>query len=492
MTRTTLRFVSGSETCEIAGCDPTLTVLDWLRLQQRRTGTKEGCAEGDCGACTVVVGRMDQGRLRYEAINACIRFLPSLDGCHLLTVEHLRQDDGSLHPVQQAMVDHHGAQCGFCTPGIVMSLYALWLNEASPSISRIEDALAGNLCRCTGYRPIIDAARAMYDRRAMLQDTVAAQQAEIAARLTAWADDAPLELAQDGRHFLAPVTTDAFAALYAQNPMALIVAGSTDIGLWVTKGLQKPEILLSPARIPALRQITSTPDATQFGAMVSVREVRQALSANTQLNEMLRRFGGEQIRNAGTIGGNIGNGSPIGDLPPALIALGAHLTLRQGDSRRELPLEEYFLAYRRQDRRPGEFIEQITVPHLPEGALFHISKISKRFDEDISTLCAAFRLVLSPDGRIAGARLAYGGMAATPKRASHAEAALRGKLWDKASVRAAIDALAQDFTPLSDMRASSTYRLTVAGNLLHRFLIETTEPGQATRVSDSLTEAEHG
>jgi xanthine dehydrogenase small subunit len=490
--RETVRFLLGDELVEIASCDPTRTVLDWLRLDRRRTGTKEGCAEGDCGACTIVIGRLDGDRLRYEAINACIRFLPTLDGCHVLTVEHLKGPDGALHPVQQAMVDCHGSQCGFCTPGFVMSLLALWLNERAPSVQRIEDALAGNLCRCTGYEPIIAAARRM-DLAGREQDRFVAAMPAVAGRLKALADDETIAIGAGGRRFYAPATVAALAELVGTHPQATLIAGATDVGLWVTKGMRRLDPVIYLGRIEALREISDEGDRLRLGAMANQVAVREALATiSPQLDEMMRRFGGEQVRNAGTIGGNIANGSPIGDLPPALIALGATLVLRKGSERRELPLEAFFLDYRKQDRQPGEFVEAVLVPKLPASAHFHISKISKRFDEDISAVCGAFYLRLDEAGRVSEARLAYGGMAGIPKRAKAAEAALLGRSWDETAVAAAVVALAQDFTPLTDMRASAAYRLKVAGNLLRRFLIETTTPETSTRVAGLLAEAAHG
>ncbi len=487
--RETLRFYLGERLVEIRDCDPTLTVLDWLRLDQRLTGTKEGCAEGDCGACTIVVGRLDRGTLRHEAINACIRFLPTLDGCQVLTVEHLRGADGALHPVQQAMVDHHGSQCGFCTPGVVMSLFALWLNQTRPGVARIEDALAGNLCRCTGYAPIVAAALAMGGAGEDAREDAA----RIAGRLAALADARTLALGHGERRFLAPTTPETLAELIMAHPGATLVAGATDVGLWVTKGMQQPATVISLGRIEALRDIVDAGDHLRLGAMANHVDVRAALARlSPQLDELMRRFGGEQVRNAGTIGGNIANGSPIGDLPPALIALGARLVLRRGDHRRTLPLEAFFLDYRKQDLRPGEFVEAVIAPKPPADALFHVSKISKRFDEDISALCGAFLIRRDAAGAIAEARLAYGGMAGTPRRASAAEAALLGRRWDDAAVTAAIAALAHDFAPLSDMRASAGYRLKVAGALLRRFWIETTQPGVGTRVAGLLAEPVHG
>lgn len=536
--RSSLHFLLGDELIEIASCDPTLTVLDWLRLERRLTGTKEGCAEGDCGACTVVVGRLDRGTLRYEAINACIRFLPTLDGCQLLTVEHLKGADGALHAVQQAIVECHGSQCGFCTPGFVMSLFALWLNEDAPSVARIEDALAGNLCRCTGYEPIIAAGRRMGDITPRATDATFARQSGVAARLAALADEATLSLEGAGRHFYGPATVAALADLVSAHPQATLVAGATDVGLWVTKGMKRPAPVIYLGRIEALRAIEDHGDHLRFGAMATHADVRPALAAlSPQLDELMRRFGGEQVRNAGTIGGNIANGSPIGDLPPALIALGARLVLARGSSssprpedppqaasrrmvheapgssgasfetqaalapqdegseavgRRTLPLEEFFLDYRRQDRQPGEFVEAVIVPKPEAGTLFHVSKVSKRFDEDISAVCGAFLIRRDTEGRVTQARLAYGGMAGIPKRAGAAEAALLGRTFDAAAVDAAISALGEDFTPLDDMRASARYRLQVAGNLLRRFLIEATEPQTRVRVAGLLAEAAYG
>ncbi|TQI76251.1 xanthine dehydrogenase small subunit [Bosea sp. AK1] len=495
--RESLRFLLGDRLVEIDHCDPTLTVLDWLRLDRRMTGTKEGCAEGDCGACTVVVGRLDRGRLRYEAINACIRFLPTLDGCQLLTVEHLKGADGSLHPVQQAMVECHGSQCGFCTPGFVMSLLALRLNEAEPSIGRIEDALAGNLCRCTGYEPIITAGHRMDEIAPREADRFLLEREAVATRLALLNDAETLALQGDGGRFYAPATIDALADLVAAHPQATLVAGATDVGLWVTKAMKRLDPVISLGRIEALRAITDEGSHLRFGAMAGHIDVRAALTAlSPQLDELMRRFGGEQVRNAGTIGGNIANGSPIGDLPPALIALDATLVLARrseaGIERRSIPLESFFIDYRKQDRRPGEFVESVLVPKLADGMLFHASKVSKRFDEDISAVCGAFRLTLGSDGQISEARLAYGGMAGIPKRAKAAEAALIGQHWNEGAVTAAIAALPQDFSPLDDMRASAHYRLTIAGNLLRRFLIETTQAQTPTRVAGLLAEATHG
>src|ERR1700733_11381797 len=353
MARSTIRFLLGDRLHEVGGIDPTMTVLDWLRLEQRMNGTKEGCAEGDCGACTVVIGRVDGDRMRYEAVNACIRFMPTLDQCHVLTVEHLRQPDGALHPVQRAMVDCHGSQCGFCTPGFVMSLFALYLTEADPPDERIRDVLAGNLCRCTGYAPIIAAAKRMYALGDRSADPLVLSAAELAKRLGP-TDTETLIVEKDGRRFIAPATGDALAEVLLANPDAIIVSGATDVGLWVTKALRVLGTVVYPAHVPEMRTIVETADAFEIGGAVTFAEAEPALGAlYPDFGELLRRLGGLQVRNVGTLGGNVGNGSPIGDSPPALIAIGATLTLRRGDERRTVPIEDFYITYGKQDRLPG-------------------------------------------------------------------------------------------------------------------------------------------
>ena len=476
--RHTLRFLLGDEPRAIESIDPTLTVLDWLRLEERRVGTKEGCAEGDCGACTVVVGRLAEGQVRYEAVNACIRFLATLDGCQLLTVEHLKRADGTLHPVQQAMVDRHGSQCGFCTPGFVMSLYALWLNEDRPDVPRIKDVLAGNLCRCTGYAPIIAAAQAMYDIRAKPED----RPADAAARLQALQDDETLSIGAAGRRFQAPATLPALAQLLAEEPQATLVAGATDVGLWVTKFQRVLPSVIYLGRVAALRRIAETDSAIEIGGGVTYSEAAPALARlYPDLGELLRRLGAVQVRNVGTIGGNIANGSPIGDTPPALIALDATLVLRRGAARRSLKLEDFFLAYGKQDRQKDEIVEYVSIPKLSSAAKFRAYKITKRFDQDISAVCGAFLVELA-DGKVARIRIAFGGMAGTPKRAAGAEQALLGQAWTQASIETAQQALAGDFTPLDDWRASAAYRRMIAANLLLKFFVETSDPAAETRL----------
>ncbi len=478
--RDRVRFYLGQERIEIASCDPTATLLDWLRLDRGLTGTKEGCAEGDCGACTVAIGRPDGDRVRYEAVTSCIRFLPTLDGCQVLTVEHMARD-GALHPVQAALVAHHGSQCGFCTPGFVMSLFCLAEAERQPTAARIDDAIAGNLCRCTGYRPIVDAAREACASGPPPPD------AAFAGKLAALDDGDVVAVGDGTRRFFAPATVAQLQSLLAEHPDAVLVAGATDVGLGVTKEMRRPDPVVYLGRVRELRAVVDSPEALEIGAAVTLSSAWERFGAiHPHLAELLRRFGGEQVRNAGTIGGNIANGSPIGDLPPALIALGATLVLHGPDGRRAMPLESFFLAYRQQDRRPGEFVETIIVPKLGPAHSLHVSKVSKRFDEDISALCGAFRLTRDPAGIVTEARLAFGGMAAIPKRAATAEAALLGHPFDEAAADRAVAALTRDFTPLDDWRASARYRLLVAGNLLRRFAIEDGEGRTETRVAGLL------
>ncbi len=439
----TITFHLNGEEVTLPQVASTATLLDWLREERGLKGTKEGCNEGDCGACTVMV--TDDGG--SKSLNSCLLFLPQLNGKSVRTVEGAAGPDGELHPVQDAMIEHHGSQCGFCTPGFVMSMVAAHKNGATDH----DDQLAGNLCRCTGYAPIIRAAEAVEEQ------------------------PVPVWIENEGGDLPAPADAGAFsprsgnelAKVYADNPDAVLVAGATDVALWVTKGLRQLDPVIFLDGCADLKEIEITDDRVRLGAMVDMNRMRDAVAPlHASYGEMIRRYASQPVRNAATVGGNIANGSPIGDNPPALIALGATLHLRKGDTRRELPIEDFFIAYGKQDREPGEFVEAVSFPRQTD--VFRSYKISKRFDQDISAVCGCFNVIVE-NGAVTDARIAFGGMAATPKRAAHVEAALLGKAWDLASVKTAMGEFAKDFSPLTDMRASAEYRLQTAAALLERY-----------------------
>ena len=472
--RSSIRFLLNHRLVELSAVSAVQTLLDFLRIDRNLRGTKEGCAEGDCGACTVLVGRLLDGRLKYESVNACIRFVGSLDGCHVVTVDSLASPGGPLHPVQQAMVDTHASQCGFCTPGFVMSLYGLWMENPKPSVTEIEKALQGNLCRCTGYAAIIRAAEAVSVIGDLDRDPLVAERATIIQKLEGLKDGKRVEIGEGAERFLLPASVDDLADIYEAEPKARIVAGSTDVGLWVTKFMRDIAPVLHLSHLDELRRIEIDATGVTFGAGVSYTESFPLIAKHfPQLTELWNRIGGQQVRNMGTIGGNIANGSPIGDTPPALIALGASVVLRKGRVRRTVPLERFFIEYGKQDRQPGEFVEAVRIPFLNQNARYAVYKITKRLDEDISAVCGAFHLAFDGSGKVSDAVIAFGGMAGTPKRAGHAEAVLKGAELTEATVETAMEALGKDYTPLTDWRASADYRLLVAKNLLRRFYLET-------------------
>ncbi len=443
------------------------TVLELIRSRLARHGTKEGCAEGDCGACTVLLGEAKDGRVEWRAVNSCILFAPMLDGKALMTVESLADGD-DLAPVQREMMERHGSQCGFCTPGFVMSLQGRAMTALGTAGREVADVLSGNLCRCTGYGPILAAGEAA--KPSVPEDK------GVFDALNA------LDKGEGGTNWFAPDSADALAALLLVRPDARIVAGATDVGLWVTKQLRDLGTIVFIGDIPDLRGIEETEAGLTLGACVRYSDAWDALTRlHPEMGELVRRIAGTQIRNSGTIGGNIANGSPIGDMPPALIALGARLTLRKGDARREIALEDFFLEYGKQDLAPGEFVERLFIPHPAPATLVQITKLSKRFDSDISAVCGALAVTLE-QGVVQQARLAFGGMADVPKRAAQAEAAMTGLLWSEETVEAAICALSLDFTPMDDVRGTSAYRMEVAGNLLRRMWIASDAPEESLSV----------
>ncbi len=484
-----IRFVLDGELHVVDDQQPTLTVLQYLREHLNRMGTKEGCAEGDCGACTVVLaeldGRSNGNGIRYRPVNSCIQFLPTLDGKVLFTVESLKKiAGGSLHPVQQKMVDCHGSQCGFCTPGFVMSLFSLYMTNRSPSAADIRYALSGNLCRCTGYRPILAAAEQMYE----LDDPSPADfEAELKSALSDIRVDTDKELKKDGFHYVAPCSVASLAKSCAAMPDATILAGGTDVGLWVTKHYKHLQDIIFIGNVADLNQINVTDEFIEIGAAIRLSDAFEALLIEyPDFEEIVRRFASPPICNSGTLGGNVANGSPIGDSMPGLIALGAEVCLQRGDETRCIALGGFYLDYMKVDLQPGEFVCSVRVPRAKANVVFRSYKISKRFDQDISAVCAAFALKID-NGTIASARVCFGGMAETPKRAAACEMALTSTRWDSQAVENAVVALLTDFEPITDMRATGEYRQQVAGNLLRRFFAETsdvcTERGEKDAVS---------
>ncbi len=489
-----IRFFHRGSVVEVSGATPTRSVLDWLREDARCTGTKEGCNEGDCGACTVVIGELAEPGdaaavrgLRLTTVNACIQFLPTLDGKALFTVEDLKaMNSDALHPVQEAMVACHGSQCGFCTPGFVMSLWSAYERHQAcatrPTRQQLADELSGNLCRCTGYRPILDAGQHMFDLPAVALDTAPV----IAALKGLKTTDAFSYAAPTGERFFAPTTLAELATLREQMPNAQLLAGSTDVGLWVNKQFRALGDIIFVGEVAEMKRIEERDGELHIGAGASLEAAWSALALRwPTLTDVWLRFASPPIRNAGTMGGNVANGSPIGDSSPVLMALDAQIELRQGERVRRLPLHEFYLDYMKSQLQAGEFVQAIVVPTAATTRDVRAYKISKRFDCDISALCAGLSIELD-GGVVKSVRLAYGGMAATVKRGALAEAALVGQPWNQASVNAAKAALALDFKPLSDMRASAAYRLQVAQNLLQRFWLETRAenplPASATSV----------
>lgn len=495
----TIRFYFRGEIVELSNVPPTRTLLEWLREDARCTGTKEGCAEGDCGACTVLVAELKDdgagresdaslGRLTLRPMNACIKFLPTLDGCALYTVEDLEtigrpasaaKPVPDLHPVQQAMVDCHGSQCGFCTPGFVMTLTATYEHHSErrtvPTRRQISDDIAGNLCRCTGYRPILDAGARMFELPKARIDTD--RVADVLETLKA----VPLAgYEHGGVRYFSPRTLEEFAELRAAQPAARLLSGATDIGLWVNKQMKELGDILYIGGVNELKRIHEDERELVIGAGVPLQEAWAAIAAHwPEMREVWLRFASPPIRHAGTLGGNVANGSPIGDGPPVLMALRARIVLRHRQVEREMPLEEFYLDYMKNAMQPGEFIQAIKVPLPSAGQVVRAYKVSKRYDSDISAVCAAFALEIGDAGVVRSVRLALGGMAAIARRATGAEAAIVGRVWDEGTMLAAREAIGSDFTPLTDLRASAGYRQSVVRGLLERFWLETRAGGAA-------------
>ncbi|OUS28092.1 xanthine dehydrogenase small subunit [Thalassotalea sp. 42_200_T64] len=481
MTNSTVHFLLNNDVVTIENIDPNLTVLQYQREIQFNTGTKEGCSSGDCGACTVVVAELtskDQ-ELKYKSINSCICFVGSLHGKQLITVEHLKQG-AKLHHVQQSIVDNHGSQCGFCTPGFVMSSFALHKQNNTPSRAEVVEALAGNLCRCTGYRSIIDAA--MESSEHAEADSFALHYKQTVQQLNHFKQLPSVTLANTNHSYFAPKSIAELAQKLIAKPNATLVAGGTDLALLVTQNLNTINDLVYLGDVAELHTLENNDEQFIIGSAVPYSEFTPMLNDEYhELGAMIERIGSRQVRNNGTLGGNIGNASPIGDMPPALIALGAKMTLQRGDSARKIAVEDYFVAYKKTDLNDSEFIKDIYIPKAKPGQVLKLYKISKRIDDDISAVLGAFFLELE-DNVATKVRIAFGGMAAIPMRAKRCEAALLNKPLNRDNIAAAQQALTQDFQPMTDVRASDKYRMKVAQNLIQKCYLELQSRNIETRV----------
>jgi xanthine dehydrogenase small subunit len=461
----TLRFILNGEPRVVDGVPPTMTVLDWLRNVARLTGTKEGCAEGDCGACTIALRAPGAERGAYQAVNSCLMMLPQLDGYEVLTVEGLSAPGGPLHAVQQALVNADATQCGFCTPGFVMAMFAMRQDGERAGDAEIHEALAGNLCRCTGYRSIVEACRRVL--------SAPAEPGPVGAIDIAWSGT---DYNTGGQTFLAPRSFDDLFAAMRRHPDALLLAGGTDLGLRVSKDREALPVVVSTAAVAGMKAITAAPDALEIGGAATYSEMLPHLDRHfPAFGALVRRLGSRQIRNLGTLAGNLATASPIGDTLPCLIALNATVTLRAVNGLRSLKVEDFITGYRQTALRPGEVIAAISIPYLQRGERFVSYKLSKRFDQDIATVVATFHLTLR-GGRVAALRAAFGGMAPRAMRAAETEAWLLDRAWTNDTLRDIESVLARDFTPISDHRGGAGYRLRAAAGLLRRFQIETTAP----------------
>ncbi|MDP1956173.1 MAG: xanthine dehydrogenase small subunit [Polaromonas sp.] len=465
----TIQFIRGGQVVSLANVPPSRTLLEVLREDLACTGTKEGCGEGDCGACTVVVGEAEGGKIHYRAVNSCIKLAHSIDGMALWTVEDLAAQDGTLHPAQQSMVDCHGSQCGFCTPGFVMSLFGMYQNHVAcgEPITRelAQQELSGNLCRCTGYRPIFDAAQQM-----AALPTVAVDETDLLSKLELLAHTS--KGLEANLAYNSPSTLASLLQARAAHPDAQLVAGCTDVGLWVTKMHMQFGKVLDITQVQELRRIEDYPQHIAIGAAVTLSDAFAALAKERpQLKTFAARFAGLPVRNSGTLGGNVANGSPIGDSMPLLIALGANVVLMSVRGHREMPLEALYTGYRKNVMAKDEVLAWIKVPKPAPSEMLKVYKISKRYDDDISAVCLAVNLQID-EGVVRRASLGAGGVAATPVRASQTESALLNKPWALQTVQQAISTLRAEFSPISDMRASGAYRREVLGNLLQRFWLE--------------------
>jgi xanthine dehydrogenase small subunit len=476
-----IKFLLNQSETSVDQIDPNTSVLDYLRDNLNRTGTKEGCASGDCGACTVVIAEVEENKLFYRSANACITNIGSLHGKQLITVEDLKTNN-QLHAVQQAMVDCHGSQCGFCTPGFIMSMFALRKNNTTADEHKINESLGGNLCRCTGYRPIVDAAKQLFEKPQ--DDQFDHTEDSVIKQLNTINSEQPLgSLSDSNKQFFSPTSSSELANLLNHYPEAKLLAGGTDLCLEFTQFLRDAQILIYTGRVKDLATVELNDKSLVLGAAVTFSHAAdQLIALYPDLKELIERLGSLQVRNQATIAGNIGNASPIGDMPPVLIALGAELVLRKGNERRTIAIEDYFIKYKVTALQTSEFIEKIIIPRPSPLSEFKVYKISKRLEDDISATCGAFSIKID-QGAVSAIKIAFGGMAEIPKRAKHCEQALLNQPWNSQSIERAMVELKKDFTPISDFRASADYRLEVSKNMLRRLYLELESDCQTIRVT---------
>lgn len=463
-----VQFIYENKLIELENPDPNQTILNFIRDRLKKTGTKEGCAEGGCGACTIVLGELENKKIKYKAINSCISFTPTLHGKQLIVVENLVSKDGSYHPVQEAMAKYHASQCGFCTPGFVMSIFAMSKNKNNNNKDDIKDAISGNLCRCTGYRPIIDAAKNIKKK----YSDEFYKNSKKTINLLKKIHSKSIIIENKNKKYFAPKTINELRTVIQKNPDSDFLSGGTDLSLKVTKDRQEIKKIINLNNIKELNFIKTKNNEIIFGSTTPLIQVEKfILKFYPDFNNILRRYGSVQIRNVGTIGGNIATASPIGDTLPLLLSLNAKIIIQTKKGNKQILLNNFFIKYRKTKLKKGEFIKSIIIP-IYKNHNFKAYKISKRFDDDISSVCASFNFKIK-DQRIHDVAIAYGGMAEIPKRAKNCENFLKNSKFSEDIFEKAKNLLKRDFNPISDMRASKEYRLEVAENLLLKFFIET-------------------
>jgi xanthine dehydrogenase small subunit len=470
MTSNIIKFILNDKVQEIRDPDPNETILNYIRLKLKKTGTKEGCAEGGCGACTVVIGELEKNNIVYKAINSCIAFTPSLEGKQLLVVEDLILKNGSLHPVQNAMVNYHGSQCGFCTPGFIMSLFSMYKNNTSYKEKTIEESISGNLCRCTGYRPIIDAAKSLNNSKS---DQFKKNKKKIIDLLKKIKPKS-ISIKKQNKKYFAPRSVNELKKIIKKYPNFEFLSGGTDMSLTVTKQKKNLENIIYLNSIDELNYIKKNDKYIEVGATTSLRKFELFIKKYySDFNTILKRYGSIQIRNVATMAGNIATASPIGDSLPLLLSLDASIVIESFNKKTILPLKNFFIGYRKTKLKKGQFISSIRIPIFKKN-IFKAYKISKRMDDDISSVCASFNLIII-NKKIKNIKIAYGGMAPIPKRAIYCEKVLLNKNFSQDIILKAQKSLEKDFQPINDMRASKDYRMEIAKNLLMKCFIEITK-----------------